>query len=72
MVPFELLMASDPTLITASITALIMLSRQIKDHFIKNKKIDDTDFFHNLFKDIFTPFKIYTFSHLKRPLCGQL
>ena len=53
MVPFGLLMASDPTLITASITALIMLSCQIKDHLIKNKKIDDTDFFHNLFKDIF-------------------
>jgi len=46
-------MATDPTLITASITALIMLSCQIKDHLIKNKKIDDTDFFHNLFKDIF-------------------
>ncbi len=53
MVPFGLLMASDPTLITASITALIMLSCQIKDHLIKNKKIDDTNFFHNLFKDIF-------------------
>ncbi len=53
MVPFALLMATDPTLITASITALIMLSCQIKDHLIKNKKIDDTDFFHNLFKDIF-------------------
>ena len=53
MVPFALLMASDPTLITASVTALVMLSCHIKEHLIKNNKIDETDYFHNLFKDLF-------------------